>query len=514
MYCDYFGFREKPFTIAPNPRYLYMSERHRDALAHLLFGVGDGGGFVVLTGEVGTGKTTLCRRLLEQLPPHVDVAYILNPRLSATELVQTICEDLGIPLPEDPSSLKQLGDRLNRFLIEQHDKGRKTVLIIDEAQNLAVDVLEQIRLLTNLETNEEKLLQIVLIGQPELRDVLTKNELRQLLQRVTARFHLTQLNSQETAAYVAYRLSVAGCERPVFDSRALKALYRYSGGIPRLVNVLADRALLGAYAQERAHVGRGLVRQAAEELGMARSASSVWRRFWWGAALAGLMVVATAGWLARHQEETGELTATSPETLQTEVALPVVSELDQALSMLQTIWKLPEGMACDQLAEPYRCEHGEMGWASVLALNVPVVLELEGTSSGYVVLKSIRGDRAVLSAGEDRPMDVDRLRARWTGRVWWLWPTPPGYRGALAAGSHGPAVAALKRALLLEQGISPEQIIIPEDARFDDALRLLVEQFQKRQGLRVDGVVGAQTWIRLQQVTNPGMPRLQHIMES
>jgi general secretion pathway protein A len=249
MYLDYFGLKELPFSIAPDPRYLYMSERHREALAHLLYGVSGQGGFVVLTGEVGTGKTTICRCFLNQIPNNTDVAFIINPKLSARELMATICDELSIKYP-DSASIKVLNDLINHYLLNAHANNRHTVLIIDEAQNLRVDVLEQLRLLTNLETSEKKLLQIILLGQPELRDLLAQKELRQLAQRVTARYHLNELNNMEVGAYVNCRLAVAGRKGRLFNQQAIKQLYKMSGGVPRLINLICDRALLGAYASQ------------------------------------------------------------------------------------------------------------------------------------------------------------------------------------------------------------------------------------------------------------------------
>ena len=266
MYRRFFGFRGKPFSIAPDPRFLYLSDRHREALAHLLFGLGEGGGFVQLTGEVGTGKTTLCRALLEQLPENVDVVLVFNPRVDAFELVKGICDELGLDYPEGTTSLKALVDTLNAHLIDAHARGRRTVLLIDEAQNLDRDVLEQIRLLTNLETSEEKLLQILLIGQPELRELLARDDLRQLAQRITARYHLDPLSLEETRAYIQHRLRVCQGRIDIFTPQAIELVYRLSGGIPRLINILCDRALLGAYVEETRQVGPEIVRRAAAEV--------------------------------------------------------------------------------------------------------------------------------------------------------------------------------------------------------------------------------------------------------
>ena len=267
MYEKFFGLSRDPFSIAPDPRYLFMSERHREALAHLLYGLDAGGGFVLLSGEIGTGKTTVCRCFLEQIPPNCNVAYIFNPRLTVLELLHSVCEEFHVPLPPGAQTAKALIDPLNTFLLNAHAAGRNNVLIIDEAQNLSSDILEQLRLLTNLETNERKLLQIILIGQPELRGMLARPELEQLAQRVIARFHLDALSQAETADYVAHRLAVAGMNGPLpFDKKALTHIYQLSRGVPRRINLLCGRALLGAYAGGLRQVGKAPVDKAAAEV--------------------------------------------------------------------------------------------------------------------------------------------------------------------------------------------------------------------------------------------------------
>lgn len=270
MYKEHFGFKFSPFSIAPDPHYLYMSDQHREALAHLLYGIKGDGGFVLLTGEVGTGKTTVCRCLLEQLPEKTDIAIVLNPKLSAQELLATICEEFGIETDAANISSKFLIDYLNRYLLKTHAQGRHCILIIDEAQNLSAEVLEQLRLLTNLETNERKLLQIILIGQPELKELLEKPELRQLAQRVTARYHLSPLSQKEVGAYIAHRLAVAGIHRhlsrQLFPPAVQKKIYTISQGVPRLINIICDRALLGTYVQGGDTVDRATVKKAAKEV--------------------------------------------------------------------------------------------------------------------------------------------------------------------------------------------------------------------------------------------------------
>ena len=287
MFLEHFQLREPPFSISPDPRFVFLSDRHRDALAHLLYGVGQGssGGFVQLTGEVGTGKTTLCRLLLEQLPANTRVALILNPMLSPIELLEAIGKELHIPLRGKQGHQKRLIDALNVYLLQAYAEGLRVVLIIDEAQNLSAEALEQVRLLTNLETNTQKLLQIILLGQPELRDLLARRDLRQLSQRITARFHLTPLNKTETQQYLRHRYAVAGGAQFPFAADAITALFHYSKGIPRLLNIIADRALLAAYVHENKIIDKKLVALAAKEVLPAQNYYTLRRMTFWSMVL-------------------------------------------------------------------------------------------------------------------------------------------------------------------------------------------------------------------------------------
>jgi general secretion pathway protein A len=270
MYAGYFGLQQTPFSIAPDPHYLFMSERHREALAHLLYGVQGGGGFVLLTGEIGAGKTTVCRAFLEQIPENCRVAYIFNPKLTVGDLLKTVCHEFQLEVKHEgigPATIKDYLDPLNEYLLRSHAAGQRNVLIIDEAQNLTPHVLEQLRLLTNLETSERKLLQIVLIGQPELRTVLARPELEQLAQRVIARFHLGALSETETRQYVRHRMEVAGHSGPLpFSDQALSRIHALTRGVPRRINLLCDRAMLGAYATESRQIGPAVVDKAAREV--------------------------------------------------------------------------------------------------------------------------------------------------------------------------------------------------------------------------------------------------------
>jgi len=266
MYNEYFGFKESPFSIAPDPHYLYMTAQHREALAHLVYGLNSEGGCILLTGEVGTGKTTICRCLLEQVPEHANIALLLNPKVTAIELLETICDEFKIVYPDAENSIKTYIDLINAFLLEAYSRGEKNVLIIDEAQNLDSTVLEQLRLLTNLETNQRKLLQIVILGQPELLEILSRNEMRQLAQRITARFHLKPISNNELKAYITHRLAIAGQNIQLFPDTVIRKIYQISKGIPRLINIICDRALLGTYVQNKPSVDVATLNQAAKEI--------------------------------------------------------------------------------------------------------------------------------------------------------------------------------------------------------------------------------------------------------
>ncbi|SFU68641.1 ExeA family protein [Pseudoduganella namucuonensis] len=304
MYTQFFQLKQSPFSIAPDPRYLYMSERHREALAHLLYGVEGGGGFVLLTGEIGAGKTTVCRCFMEQIPAHCELGYIFNPKLTVEELLLSVCDEFRIELPEGTPgaravSVKGYVDAINRHLLDSHAAGRNSVLIIDEAQNLSADVLEQLRLLTNLETSERKLLQIILIGQPELRAMLARPELEQLAQRVIARYHLGSLSVEEAGSYIEHRLAVAGAHGPLFPRGLMPHIHQLTKGVPRRINLLCDRALLGAYVENAAQVTRGIVRKAAREVFAADAAGAGTQRRWPAVAagvLAGAALTAAAAW--------------------------------------------------------------------------------------------------------------------------------------------------------------------------------------------------------------------------
>lgn len=572
MYAAFFGLRHEPFSIAPDPRYLFMSERHREALAHLLYGLSGGGGFVLLTGEIGAGKTTVCRCFLEQVPDTCDIAYIFNPRLTVRELLRTVCEEFHIELPpESVPSLKDLVDRLNRFLLQAHAQGRSCVLIIDEAQNLAPEVLEQLRLLTNLETSERKLLQIILIGQPELRSMLARPELEQLAQRVIARYHLGALSAEESAQYVRHRLAVAGGAEAAlpFDARALRLIHRLSRGVPRRINLLCDRALLGAYAQGRAKVDVRTVQGAAAEVfgGPPAAAPTLPRR---AALLAagglGLAALATAAVLGLGERLPWSQPAAQPapvaasaaavpasvaeaasapasaaasepaEALEPSAAADVppdalgLKDERQAWAALARLWGLAEAEAlaarpdpCQALKaradatpateNPLQCFRSTEGLAQLRLLDRPALLRLYPSEQGAAPVHALlvgldeRQARLRLPDGRVQRLDLLRLSRLWRGDFLTLWRSPPG--GYSGRGLSEAGLGWLDQQLARVFELPPlTQTEAQSRARFDTALRSRLGSFQRSQGLRSDERPGPVTLMQLNRAVGLNEPRL------
>lgn len=527
MYLQFFGLNEKPFSITPDPRYLYMSARHADALAHLLYGISESGGFIQLTGEIGTGKTTLVRSMLEQAPENADIALILNPQVSALEFLQGICDELGVAPLETSGSTKALVDTLNTHLLAAHARGRRTVLVVDEAQNLKPEVLEQVRLLTNLETARQKLLQIILIGQPELRELLDRHDLRQLAQRITGRYHLEPLDRDDTARYVDHRLRVAGAPAQLFTPPALRELYARAGGVPRLINVLADRALLGAYSRELPQVDRRLVREAAREV-FGRGRNGTMGRRWLAAPGALVLVLAAlAAWqmLERPgspgpdvESETihpirlaGMTPAAVPTpppgvdlvTLDQLLGLGMDTSTDGAFATLFELWETPyrrgEGLACEQAdRHGLACLFQRGSLSHLMKLGRPSILNLvdsDGTAH-QVVLTAVEGEAAEVGIGGERFwVSVPELSDYWFGDYLLLW-RPDGDPGqTLRAGMRDSRVVWLRRAL----GELTGDPLPPEDsALFDEALEARVREYQRTRRLTVDGLVGPRTLLIIQ----------------
>ncbi len=551
MYARFFGLRQQPFSIAPDPRYLYMSERHREALAHLLYGVRGGGGFVLLTGEIGAGKTTVCRCFLEQIPKRCNVAYIFNPKQTVTELLRSVCDEFRIPRRPEGATVKDYVDALNEFLLHTHSVGQTNVLIIDEAQNLSADVLEQLRLLTNLETNERKLLQIVLIGQPELRTMLARPELEQLAQRVIARFHLQALTPKETVQYIRHRLAVAGMNRPLpFERDALKRIHQLSRGVPRRINLLCDRALLGAYAGNKPAVDAAIVDKAAAEVfdgtlppdplpvrpGWQRAAMAaaavaglglaVWagvayeRRAAAGAsasaasapasavaqaapASASASAVASAASAATAAASAASATAAAaPADPKTVLASAFRSEKD-AWRALATLWKLTldDGEPCAAAAkQQLQCFRSSSTLALIRLLDRPVLLTLQGGGKpAYALLTGLSMRQATLRTEAGlQSLPLASLAELWRGEFATLWRTPPGY-------ADGAPVDWLSTQLAAAQG----QPAPSAPTRFDAALRSRLNAFQVAQGLKPDGLAGPLTLMQINRASGVDEPQLQ-----
>jgi general secretion pathway protein A len=529
MYLDYFGFKEPPFSIAPDPRYLYMSERHREALAHLLFGLRSEGGFVLLSGEVGTGKTTVCRCLLEQAPDEVEIAFVLNPKLTTVELLATLCDELKIAYPEGNTSHKLFIDRINTRLLENHAQGRQTVLIIDEAQNLDPDVLEQIRLLTNLETNKRKLLLVIMLGQPELREMLGRPGLRQLAQRITARYHLEPLTFSETTAYLRHRLAVAGVCRPIFTPAAIRRIFRITKGIPRRINVLCDRSLLGAYVREKDRVDARIVSKAAAEA-FERPPYNTLR--WASAALLLLIIAGSALSLSSfHLTPVTISSALPPAAASHEIPLlppepslsltwpeniPLEQSRQLAFEALFEQWGLPfepEAEICTQVQEKGHACLSRMDGLDVLRrFNLPAVLKMK-TEEGegfFAALIGLNGENATFRlASETVTVPLKTLQARWGGEYTLLWRQPP-FSGILSPGTTGPHIEWLAERLAIVQGIDrPEG----EKAVLSGELLTRLKQFQFSRGIAPDGVAGPFTLVLLDAALG-GVPLLSESSEA
>jgi general secretion pathway protein A len=566
MYTAHFGLSEAPFSITPDPRYLYMSERHREGLAYLLYGIQQPGGFVQLTGEVGTGKTTLSRCLLEQLPPEVDLALILNPRLTAVELLASVCDELRAAYPAGTRSVKLLVDALYRHLLLAHSRGRRTVLIIDEAQNLSPDVLEQIRLLTNLETATEKLLQIILIGQPELIRLLERRKLRQLAQRITARYHLQPFPAADTCAYIRHRLRVAGGSDALFTPAAMRRVHRLSGGYPRLINVISDRALLGAYAHDQRRVDASTVKRAAREVRGAVLREGLGRRLAWsfGLGALGLAVVAAAIFvtpgqisLPRLDDGSAAVSADARPTPaayatgeggqareggtpgpapRTEAApvgaadgpLPAPPRLaalladssvpgddHAAFASLYARWgmkyrKTGAGLGCEAgRSDGLECLFKVGNWNRLRRFDLPAILELV-TPAGErrrVALVALGEERATLElGGREYTFPLGEVDRSWDGTFILLWKPPALASRLLSPGVRGQDVEWLRRRLGALEGKMPKG---PQSDAYDEDLRQRVLAFQRSKSLVADGLVGEETLAQLTlAVPEPGTPSL------
>jgi len=556
VYLQYFGLRENPFSLPPDPHYLYLSRGHQEALAHLQFGLSEGGGFVQLTGEVGTGKTLLIRALAERQPRDVDVALILYPVLNVAEFIVSICDELRIPHPGENASLKQLIDTLNAHLLKNHARGRRTVLIVDEAQNLSREVLEQVRLLTNLETTKQKLLQIILIGQPELASLLAQQDLRQLAQRITARYRLRALTREETGDYIVHRCRVAGASRPLFNQAAIHRVHALSGGVPRLINVICDRALLGAYAGDKAVADARIVQRAAAQVGSAPHQRRGYLMHLLFPAAALLTILVAVGWWWRPEwlvsafvrsesianvsasaSEDGDVPATSATsaitpappaatsataaaakptvTLESLLTSPDVSvDTESAMKILFERWDLDYTAlagttGCERASNAgLHCLYKTGTWNNLRSYDRPAVIELQDAAGNkyHVLVAALKPDSVTLEFGARRyefPMgEVDRY---WYGKYLLLWKPSIPAKETLRLGMRGEAVIWVRDALARYRGepLAPEASDL-----FDTQLQSQLIDFQRRLRLAPDGVVGEITLAELRKYLPDASPTL------
>ncbi|MDD5267684.1 MAG: AAA family ATPase [Methylococcales bacterium] len=540
MYNHYFHFSESPFSIAPDPHFMYMSPRHQEGLAHLLYGINFGGGFVALTGEVGTGKTTLCHCLLQQLPKNIDIALILNSKLNASELLATICDELGIIYDKNRHSLKNLIDLLNQHLLTAHANGRRTVLLIDEAQNLSMEVLEQIRLLTNLETSKTKLLQIILVGQPELKELLKRQDLRQLNQRITARYHLLPLSLDETRAYIHHRLKVCNGYPELFKENAIRKIYKLSSGVPRVINILCDRALLGAYSSSTFVITPKIVSGAANEtLGFSD------KNFSYPAALFALLFLAcipTGLYFLKYWPETSnqalvKLAKSSPaiqrkpetinQTRQPDQKTPLPVEkigtvpiakaktfhdwinnpgysFNSALISALKIWgkPIPENnkVNCHYVETTgLRCLFGKASWKDLLITNRPAILEfsLTGPEKRHALLTGFGQNQSMLHFQDNMMFPLADVLAYWNG-YYLILEQPPIPDAKLIIPLQTSDNILWLRHLL--NNIDGKNEAVEQPRFYDDNLIARVINFQHQHQLTEDGKVGYNTMILLKKI--------------
>lgn len=549
VYNAFFGFKENPFSIAPDPRYLFQGPRDTEALAHFQYGLSVSGGFVQLTGEVGTGKTMLIRALLEQLPEDVDVALVLNPVMTVMEFTATILDELRIKYPKRNDSLKVLVDKLNDYLLKNHSAGRRTVLIMDEAQNLSRDVLEQVRLLTNLETSKEKLLQIILVGQQELEEKLARQDMRQLAQRITARYKLKGLTKRETYDYIAHRCHIAGSQRNPFSSAAMSWIYRLTRGNPRITNIVCDRALLGAYSANISLVNPRVVQKAAEEVGDSVPGRH-WRRQYaliGSAIAAGIVVSITAVWYFTGFSFDGQgnkvvakadVDRVIVEKSESKIAIAgdaslasllsnkkTTTDTDAAFENLFTRWghqtlKLAGRSGCEAAIDAgLSCVFNMGTWNNLRQYNRPAVLELKDKKGQrhHVVLASLNDKTATLEFGSSKKsFPIGEIDQHWFGKYLLLWQPPPSYaEDVLRVGNKGPAIMWLRERLASYKGTKPANLDAKDSDIFDVQLEKQIKDFQRRHHLVADGVVGQYTFMRLNNYNPLGVPpRLTEVSRS
>ncbi|ENC6705620.1 AAA family ATPase [Vibrio harveyi] len=539
MYKDFFGFVELPFSIVPNSRYLYLSQRHKEAITHLQAGLGDGGGFAMLTGEVGTGKTTVAKAMLANLDENTKAGLILNPTFSSRDLLEAICDEFKVTYPEE-ASLKQLNQAIHDYLLRNHEMGWTTLLVIDEAQHLAADVLEQLRLLTNLETDTRKLLKVLLVGQPELQRLLQTTQLRQLAQRITGRYHLLPLDEKETADYITFRLHTAGGDKQLFDRSSTKLIAKYSHGIPRLINLICDKSLNLSYHKGNVVVDKQTVHQACEEVMQFQAEiyqqdQPVRRSFeWptWGSAAIGVFAAVGIGWAVMQKMPSQVSTSIQSNPIQVAqtTSQPVIAEMNEqltseqrnmlleqtqsnlAVNELYKLWgyraSVRDNLCLSEPQSTMRCERKMATWPLLVQQNRPVILELNYQGQvGYVLLYAIGNDKVeVLNGSQRLRLPVSWLKPLWQGNIIELWQAP--LRETLRLDMEGPAIEVLDT--LLAQAVNEQPL---GTDIFDAALKERVELFQRWQGIGVDGIAGQRTLERLQQSVQTDAPALKQIKE-
>ncbi|MCG9598335.1 AAA family ATPase [Vibrio sp. Isolate25] len=528
MYKQHFGFTELPFSIVPNSRFLFQSQRHKEALFRLQAGLGEGGGFAMLSGEVGTGKTTVARALLKSLGSDTQPGLILNPTFSSIELLEAICDEFSIEY-QTGSTLKQLNQKIHEFLLCSYANGVQTLLVIDEAQHLSAEVLEQLRLLTNLETDNQKLLKVLLVGQPELQQKLQMPQLRQLAQRITGRYHLLPLDIKETASYIQYRLELAGGEPSLFSARSLKHIAQQSLGIPRLINLICDAALKRAYSIGETIPSHASVEQACEEIMSfqtsyhpPQAAQQERRRSSLALASAvGAIFAVGSYWLAPQlvnqqiqdhlrgayppQQSITEEKEVFPTQLQATLARS--TNFQQGIAELYHVWGLNASVA-ERLCQPtdqsvFRCAESNGTLTELKQANVPVLLSLrkDGLES-YAVLYKLSHDTAQLLLGTERiELPIAKLNQLWQGQYYQIWQSY--WRQTLKPRMSGQAIAALDQRLSEVLGESQRQSDV-----YDQELMRKVKLFQQWQGLHVDGIAGRQTLQRLEKLSQDNAPSL------
>ncbi|WP_428809349.1 AAA family ATPase [Vibrio lamellibrachiae] len=537
MYQDFFAFSEPPFSIVPNSRYLFLSQRHKEAIQHLEAGLGEGGGFAMLTGEVGTGKTTVAKVMLANLGESTQAGLILNPTFSDIELLEAICDEFSVCYP-DGATLKQLSQAIYQFLLANHANGIQTLLVIDEAQHLAADVLEQLRLLTNLETDSQKLLKVLLIGQPELQDKLKMPQLRQLAQRITGRYHLLPLTVEEGAKYIQFRLETAGGDRRLFPANGLKYIAVQTQGIPRLINLVCDAVLKSAYQSGIKQLNKSLIQSACHEVMQFQTSfvvapkSAPASNFWpvigslsLGVAVSVAIYLGRSSWIEQSIESTlePEVSVVVPDSITKEVLSPELknqlkqsSSLEESIGDLYQVWGYQATVLdrlCERESSPsqlFRCELAQGSWEDVLKLNMPVVMHLDiDNQMNYAVLyrANSNGKVEVIFNGQRVQFDSKWLESLWTGEYHYIWQSK--FQQVLKKGMSGEQVYQLDSKLSDLIGEAASQ-----SRHFDEQLERKVKLFQRWQGMSVDGIAGRDTLKTLALLTQDNMPKLDTLSEA